>query len=88
MLITLLSSITEHEVLKDYLVSHLLYQTTTRYHKRYHRKEIVSDKFCVGGYKFDNVGVYKRTYEKLRDKNVKEIFVSYYTSCLMNKQIF
>ena len=43
----------------------------------------------MGGYKFDNVGLYKQTYEKLRDKNVKEIFVSHIIQdCLMNKHIF
>jgi hypothetical protein len=52
-------------------------------------KQVVSDKFCVGGYKFASVGMYLDAYEKLNAANVKEIFVSHVIEqCLNDRHIF
>jgi len=83
------SSITEHEVLKRLSSKSFVISNDQGIINGIIEKKVVSDKFCVGGYKFDNVGLYKRTYEKLQSKNVKEIFVSHIIQdCLMNKHIF
>lgn len=51
-------------------------------------KEVVSDKFCVGGYKFDSVDQYRKTFEKIKD-NVNEIFVSHIIQkMLLDGEIF
>ena len=39
-------------------------------------KEVVSDKFCVGGYKFDSIKQYEKTFESIKN-DVNEIFVSH-----------
>lgn len=51
-------------------------------------KNVVSDKFCVGGYKFASSKVYCDTYEKI-SKQSNEIFVSHVIQdCLLNGHIF
>jgi hypothetical protein len=41
-------------------------------------KQVVSDKFCVGGYKFESAKEYCKTFEKIVSHNIqKEIFVSH-----------
>lgn len=51
-------------------------------------KKVVSDTFCVGGYKFESANQYKETYKKL-SKNVDEIFVSHIIQdMLMNGKTF
>ena len=83
------SSITEHEVLKRLASKSFVISNDQGIINNIIEKKVVSDKFCVGGYKFDNVGLYKQTYEKLRGKNVKEIFVSHIIQdCLHNNHIF
>ena len=53
-------------------------------------KQVVSDKFCVGGYKFESVKEYCETYEKIVSHNIqKEIFVSHIIQdMLLNDKIF
>ena len=52
-------------------------------------KKVVSDKFCVGGYKFESIKLYVDTYEKLNSNVHNEIFVSHIIQeCLMNDCIF
>lgn len=51
-------------------------------------KQVVSDTFCVGGYKFESAMSYKETYRKLSEK-VDEIFVSHVIQdMLMNGKTF
>ena len=51
-------------------------------------KKVVSDKFCVGGYKFESVSLFTETFEKISDR-MGEIFVSHVIQdCLMNGHIF
>lgn len=50
-------------------------------------KEVVSDTFCVGGYKFCSAMLYKHAFEKV--KTDKEIFVSDVIGyCINHKQVF
>jgi ribonucleotide monophosphatase NagD (HAD superfamily) len=52
-------------------------------------KQVVSDKFCVGGYKFESAKVFIDSFEQLQADNIKEIFVSnVIEQCLHNKLIF
>lgn len=51
-------------------------------------KEIISDKFCVGGYKFENGNDFYEAFENLSQTN-KEIYVSNIIQyCLYNNKIF
>lgn len=51
-------------------------------------KNVVSDKFCVGGYKFASSKLYCQTFEKI-NKQTNEIFVSHVIQdCLLNGHIF
>lgn len=51
-------------------------------------KKVVSDKFCVGGYKFNSVELFTETFERISG-HVGEIFVSHVIQdCLMNGHIF
>ena len=50
-------------------------------------KEVVSDTFCIGGYKFKNAMTYKSAYEKLSTN--REVFVSDVISyCIGSGQLF
>jgi len=40
-------------------------------------KQVVSNKFCVGGYKFKSADMFTTAYQQLRDAQIKEIFVSH-----------
>ncbi len=52
-------------------------------------KQVVSDKFCVGGYKFESSSLFVQTFEKLSSLHVKEIFVSHIIEeCLNDHNIF
>lgn len=51
-------------------------------------KKVISDKFCVGGYRFVNSSIYTQAYESISKGN-QEIFVSNIIQyCLMNKHVF
>jgi len=51
-------------------------------------KSIISDKFCVGGYKFETAALFKSAFKKLKSINA-ELFVSGVIEiCLSDKQIF
>jgi len=50
-------------------------------------KEVVSDTFCVGGYKFSSAMMFKREFESLTSD--REIFVSDVISrCISDMQMF
>jgi bifunctional N-acetylglucosamine-1-phosphate-uridyltransferase/glucosamine-1-phosphate-acetyltransferase GlmU-like protein len=53
-------------------------------------KQVISDKFCVGGYKFDCIQQYMKTFEKIVSHNIqKEVFVSHIIQdMLLNDAIF
>jgi hypothetical protein len=52
-------------------------------------KQIVSNKFCVGGYKFESADLFVNNYQALLDADVKEIFVSHIIEeCLNNNAVF
>ena len=52
-------------------------------------KEIVSDKFCVGGYKFSSAKLYKDSYKELKKLKANEIFVSHVIdNCLSKNEVF
>lgn len=83
------SSISEHKVLKRLSSKSFVVSNDQGIINNIMEKKVVSDKFCVGGYKFEKIGLYKQTFEKLKSKNVKEIFVSHIIQdCLHNNHIF
>lgn len=47
-------------------------------------KEIVSNHFCIGAYKFDSSKAYKNAYENISENISKEIYVSHVISYLIN----
>ena len=52
-------------------------------------KQVISDKFCVGGYKFANVEQYLETYKSVSSSVQNEIFVSHIIQyMLMQGEIF
>ena len=52
-------------------------------------KQVVSNKFCVGGYKFDSSALFVESYEEIANKTKNEIFVSHVIqNLLMNDYIF
>lgn len=52
-------------------------------------KKVVSDKFCVGGYKFVSVDTFIKSFEQINYKSNREIFISDVISvCLSNQLIF
>lgn len=51
-------------------------------------KKVISDKFCVGGYKFESAKLYCEAFEQLSKSN-EEIYVSNIIQyCLFNKSVF
>ena len=51
-------------------------------------KQVVSNKFCVGGYKFDSCGLFVESFEEIQDMK-SEMFVSHVIqNLLMNEYIF
>jgi len=76
------SDIAEHEVLnrlkaKSFVVSNEQGIITDIIEKR-----VVSNKFCVGGYKFESVGEYKKAFESISSES--EIFVSDVISIMLH----
>lgn len=52
-------------------------------------KQVVSNKFCVGGYKFESAKLFTDTYASLVNAQVSEIFVSHIIEeCLNNELVF
>jgi hypothetical protein len=52
-------------------------------------KQVISDKFCVGGYKFESANMFIEAFEQLSSANFQEIFVSHIIeTCLNNHHIF
>lgn len=83
------SSIKDHEVLKKLSSKSFIVSNDQGIITSIIEKQVVSDKFCVGGYKFASVSMYLDAYEKLNAANVREIFVSHVIEqCLNERHIF
>jgi histidinol phosphatase-like enzyme len=84
-----ISTIAEHEILKRLASKSFVITNDQGIITNIIEKEVISNKFCVGGYKFESAKLFCETYEKLKDKNVGEIFVSHIIEeCLNNHRIF
>lgn len=81
------SKIQDHEVLKKIYSKSFVVVNNQGIITDIVEKEIVSDTFCVGGYKFSSVSMYKEAFKKVA--NNREIFVSDIISiCIGDKNIF
>jgi hypothetical protein len=82
------SNIAEHEVLKKLSSKSFVISNDQGIITNIIEKNVVSDTFCVGGYKFESAKLFKDTFKKL-SKNIPEVFVSHVIQdCLMNDVIF
>ena len=83
------SNIRDHEILKRLASKSFIVSNDQGIITSIIEKQVVSDKFCVGGYKFESADMFMSAFEKLKDANVKEIFVSHIIEeCLNNGVIF
>lgn len=83
------SSIKEHDVLKKLGSKSFIISNNQGIVSSIIEKQVVSDKFCVGGYKFECPKKFIDAFEKLKKSRVEEIFVSHIIEeCLRNNNIF
>lgn len=83
------SSIKDHEILKKLGSKSFIVSNDQGIITNIIEKQVVSDKFCVGGYKFESADMYVNAFEKLKDAQVSEIFVSHIIEqCLNDQHIF
>lgn len=71
------SNIKDHEILKRLASKSFIVSNDQGIITSIIEKQVVSDKFCVGGYKFESADMFMFAFEKLKDAHVKEIFVSH-----------
>jgi hypothetical protein len=84
-----ISSLKDHEILKRISSKSFIVSNDQGIITSIIEKQVVSDKFCVGGYKFESAQLFVKTFEKLKNIDFKEIFVSHIIEeCLNNKHIF
>lgn len=84
-----ISTIAEHEILKRLSSKSFVVANNQEIITSIVEKEVVSDKFCVGGYKFDSARLFVETYNKLSTAGIREIFVSHIIEhCLSRNEIF
>lgn len=85
-----ITQIAEHEVLINLSAKSFVISNEQGIITNIIEKQVVSDKFCVGGYKFESAKEYCETYEKIVSHNIqKEIFVSHIIQdMLLNDKIF
>ncbi len=82
------SNISEHEVLKKLYSKSFVISNDQGIITNIIEKNVVSNTFCVGAYKFETAKLFKETFQKL-SRNISEVFVSHVIQdCLMNKHIF
>lgn len=81
------SNIKDHEVLKRLASKSFIVSNDQGIITSIIEKQVVSDKFCVGGYKFESAKLYLKTFEKLRDSHLKEIFVSHIIEECLNEGV-
>ena len=83
------SNIRDHEILKRLASKSFIVSNDQGIITSIIEKQVVSDKFCVGGYKFESADMFMSAFEKLKDAHVKEIFVSHIIEeCLNDGAIF
>lgn len=83
------SSIRSHEVLKRLASKSFVISNNQGIITSIVEKQVVSDKFCVGGYKFESAKMFTSTFDKLKEAHVNEIFVSHIIEeCLNSNNIF
>jgi len=83
------SSIKSHEVLKRLASKSFVISNNQGIITSIIEKQVVSDKFCVGGYKFESAKMFTSTFKKLKKAHVTEIFVSHIIEeCLNSNNIF
>ena len=83
------SNIRDHEILKRLASKSFIVANDQGIITSIIEKQVVSDKFCVGGYKFESADMFIDAFEKLKDAHVKEIFVSHIIEeCLNDNAIF
>jgi hypothetical protein len=83
------SSIKNHEVVKRLGSKSFIITNNQGIINSIIEKQVVSDKFCVGGYKFESVDMFIDTFDTLKSAHVNEIFVSHIIEeCLNNNHIF
>ena len=83
------SNIRDHEILKRLASKSFIVANDQGIITSIIEKQVVSDKFCVGGYKFESADLFMSAFEKLKDAHVKEIFVSHIIEeCLNDGAIF
>lgn len=81
------SNISQHEVLKKIASKSFTISNNQGIITDIVEKEVVSDTFCVGGYKFSSALMYKEAFERIN--NNREIFVSDVISvCIGDLKIF
>ena len=81
------SKISQHEILKKLASKSFTIANENGIITDIVEKEVVSDTFCVGGYKFSSAMLYKNAFEQL--KTDREVFVSDVIGrCINNQQIF
>lgn len=83
------SKVTDHEVLKRVGSKSFVISNEQNIIQNIIEKTVVSDTFCVGGYKFESAQLFLETFERLEKSNISEVFVSHVIQdCLHNKHIF
>lgn len=83
------SSVKNHEIVKRLGAKSFIVSNDQGIITSIIEKQVVSDKFCVGGYKFESAVMFLTSFEKLNSLHVKEIFVSHIIEeCLNNNDIF
>ena len=80
------SSIKDHEVLKRLGSKSFITTNNQGIINSIIEKQVVSDKFCVGGYKFESASMFIDTFEELKSAHVDEIFVSHIIEECLNKE--
>ena len=81
------SNIRDHEILKRLASKSFIVSNDQGIITSIIEKQVVSDKFCVGGYKFESANIFMSAFEKLKDAHVKEIFVSHIIEECLNDDI-
>lgn len=83
------SSIAEHEILKRLSSKSFVRANDQNVITDIIEKQVVSDRFCVGGYKFESINLFKDAFDHLNTSGVTEIFVSHVIQhCLNQGEIF
>jgi choline kinase len=81
------TKISQHEILKKLASKSFTIANENGIITDIVEKEVVSDTFCVGGYKFSSAMLYKSAFEQL--KTDREVFVSDVIGrCISNQQLF